>query len=302
MSTYTIKSITRYNQTDLEIKNYLSQIKLYPMLTEIEEKELATNVYERQDRASAEKLVMSHMRLVVKMAYDMNKYGAILFVDLVSEGSIGLIQAVKKFNPTIGVRFATYAQLWVKAYMHEYIMKSWSLVRIGTTSAQKKLFFNLKKAKEKILIAHGDHRSNLSDTDCKTLAIELSVTTDEIKEMDTRLGVGLSLDAEVEGEEGGRAMLDYIADTNANTESSVIRGDTYTKQHAVLAEAISRLTAREADIIRCRHLKDKSDTLEKLREKYKVSKERIRQIEEAALTKITTYCRNNYKQYGNVAL
>jgi len=275
-----------------DFNNYLSVIRKYPLLTIEEETLLTENVYLRQDMKSAQKLVMSHMKLVVKIAYEMKRYNLVL-MDLISEGSIGLMHAVKKFNPSVGARFSSYATWWIKACIHEYIIKTWSLVKIGTTTGQKKLFFHLKKAKEKILTAH--NKKSLSDLDCKTIASELSVSSREVKEMDLRLSGSISLDDPIGNQdENGVTVLDSLSDSKENTEHMVLNKDTHSKQRHLFNEALSTLSDREADIIKCRYLQDKGDTLAVLGKKYNISNERIRQIEKVALEKVTKHCRNNY--------
>jgi RNA polymerase sigma-32 factor len=271
---------------------YLSSIRQYPVLTEEEELELAKDVFDNKSRKSAEKLVVSHLRLVAKIAFTMRGYG-IALMDLISEGSVGLMHAVRKFNPNIGVRFSGYAKLWIKAYIQEYIIKTWSLVKIGTTVAQKKLFFHLRKAKEAILVI--DKQSSLSRDNYDTIAKQLSVSSSEVKEMDLRLSGDISLDQDNEDEEGNsNNLLSRLADKNQSVELEVSESQTRNLQRRLIEQALDNLTPRQAEIIRSRHLKDKADTLEVLSSKYKISRERIRQIEKDALAKVTDYCRINY--------
>jgi RNA polymerase sigma-32 factor len=284
-------SIAKYQYEDSGLRSYLSYIRNYPSLNEEEESILTFNVYERQDRNSAEKLVLSHMKLVVKTAYNMQRYGLVL-IDLIGEGSLGLMQAVKKYDPNVGVRFSSYAKWWIKAYIQEYIIKSWSLVKLGTTIAQKKLFFHLKKAKEKILLLH--RKEALSDIDCKAIAEELSVKTDEVKEMDLRLGSDISLDTPLTEEENSASMLDYVGDSRQGTEEIVLSDQMEVKQKELVKQAISSLNARETGIISHRHFQDNPETLAVLSKKYGISRERIRQIETIALAKITKYCRDRH--------
>ena len=272
---------------------YLSSIRQYPVLTADEELVLAKDVFDNKSRESAEKLVVSHLRLVAKIAFTMRGYGMAL-MDLISEGSVGLMHAVRKFNPNIGVRFSGYAKLWIKAYIQEYIIRTWSLVKIGTTLAQKKLFFHLRKAKEAILAI--DTQSSLSRDNYDTIAKQLSVSSSEVKEMDLRLSGDISLDQDNEGDEegSGNNLLSRLADKNQSVELEVSESQTRNLQRRLIEQALDNLTPRQAEIIRSRHLKDKPDTLEVLSSKYKISRERIRQIESSALQKVMQYCRSNY--------
>jgi RNA polymerase sigma-32 factor len=273
---------------------YLSTIRQYPILTEEEELILARDVFDNKSRESAEKLVVSHLRLVAKIAFTMRGYG-IALMDLIGEGSLGLMHAVKKFNPNIGVRFSGYAKLWIKAYIQEYIIKTWSLVKLGTTIAQKKLFFHLRKAKESILSI--DKQSSLSQENYETIAKNLSVSRSEVKEMDLRLGGDMSLDQENEDEEGNKnSLLSRIADKNQSVELEVSESQDKNLQKTLVEQALDKLTPRQAEIIRCRHLKDKADTLEVLSKKYNVSRERIRQIENDAMAKVKEFCLEQYSR------
>ena len=203
------------------------------------------------------------------------------------------MHAVKKYNPNIGVRFSGYAKLWIKAYIQEYIIKTWSIVKIGTTVAQKKLFFHLKKVKESILSI--ENKASLSSNDYEVVARELSVSSSEVKEMDLRLNKGISLEAPIGNEEeSGMKVLDYLEDATQNTELLVLNNDTDRKKQKLLKKAISQLNSREAEIITNRHLKERADTLDILSKKYNISRERVRQIESAALAKITEYCQRHY--------
>lgn len=276
--------------------SYSSLVRQYPILTEAEELELALQIKNGQCKRSAEKLIVSHLRLVTSMAYKMRGYGLVL-MDLVGEGTIGLMHAVKKFNPDIGKRFSVYASLWIKAFMQEYIIRSWSLVKIGTTVAQKKLFFHLKKVKAKILALQND--KSLSDQDYKLIAKDLSVKQSEVHEMDSRLSRGISLDEPISNESDNSSnliLVDTLADTTQCTETKVIDKDVVTKQKKILLTAINTLDARQADIITKRHLSDKVTPLHIIGKQYNISSERVRQLETMALKKITEHCYLNYRQ------
>lgn len=271
---------------------YLTHIRQYPMLTEEEELILARDIFNNKSKESAEKLVLSHLKLVAKIAFTMRGYG-IALMDLIGEGSIGLMHAVKKYNPNIGVRFSGYAKLWIKAYIQEYIIRTWSLVKIGTTVAQKKLFFHLRKAKEAILSI--DKQSSLSRENYEMIAKDLSVSSSEVKEMDLRLNGDISLDQDNEDEEGsGNNLLSRLVDKNQSVELEVSESQNKHLQTTLLKQALNILKPRQAEIIKCRYLKDRADTLEVLSAKYNISRERVRQIEHDAMAKIKKYCLEHY--------
>lgn len=278
------QSIARYGNEGY--LSYLAQIRQYPILTEKEEERLARAVYDRQDVKSVEKLVTSHLRLVAKLAFTMRGYGMAI-MDLIGEGCIGLMQAVKKFNPYLGVRFSAYAKWWIKAHIQEYIMRSWSLVKMGTTVGQKRLFFHLRKAKEKILSIH--NTLYLTNEDCRTIARELSVTSKEVKEMDLRFNTDISIDT-ANNEEGETIGLDILADQEEGTETKVAETQEKSKRLNMLERAIELLDDRQADIIRNRHFKEKAVSLQELGKKYGISTERVRQVEKDTLQKIKEFC------------
>ncbi len=274
-----------------EIVRYRSEVNKYPFLSPEEERTLFIQYKKEDDVGAAHKIVLSHLRLVVKLAYEMKSYG-IALMDLVSEGTMGLMHAVRKFDITVGSKFSSYAMLWIKAYMQEYVIKSWSLVRLGTTAAQKKLFYNLKRTQRKIL---GHNNSSLSSEETKQVAQKLSVLPQEVREMELRLGGDISLDEQVssgvEDSTDNRTRLDHLADIRSNQEVVTSNNQHNHKLKSLLLESLSQVSEREQDIIRCRHFKDKPDTLSVLAKRYHVSNERIRQIELMALNKITEACR-----------
>jgi RNA polymerase sigma-32 factor len=262
------------------------------LLTQEEEFILAEKVFKQQDIKAAHALVTSHLKLVVKIAMQMNHYKMSL-MDLIAEGSIGLMHAVKKFNPYLGNRLSTYATWWIKASITEYIIKSWSLVKIGTTVAQKKLFFNLNKLKRKILDAQNNN--TLTEADTKNIAEQLSVSTAEVKEMDTRLGRSASLDENLSSsEDNNSTLMDSLEDKSANHE--LIVADNQDKKHKkqILLQALATLNKREKEIILARKLQDKAVTLDDLSKTYKISRERVRQIENKAMEKVTKFCLENH--------
>ena len=272
------------------LSDYLIQIKKFPMLEREEEYMLAKNWRNRGDIKSAEKLVTSHLRLVAKIAMGYRGYG-LPIGEMISEGNVGLMQAVKKFDPEKGFRLATYAMWWIKAGIQEYILRSWSLVKMGTTTAQKKLFFNLKKLKNKIAPrSDGD----LKDEHVTEIANRLDVKKDEVISMNRRLsGQELSLNAPV-GEDGDE-WQDWLADKSMDQELSFAHNEEMKQRKDLLKNSLEILNQREREILNYRRLVDQPVTLEKLSRKYKISRERIRQIENKAFEKIQKHMLNAAK-------
>ena len=272
------------------LSDYLIQIKKFPMLEREEEYMLAKNWRNRGDIKSAEKLVTSHLRLVAKIAMGYRGYG-LPIGEMISEGNVGLMQAVKKFDPEKGFRLATYAMWWIKAGIQEYILRSWSLVKMGTTTAQKKLFFNLKKLKNKIAPrSDGD----LKDEHVTEIANRLDVKKDEVISMNRRLsGQELSLNAPV-GEDGDE-WQDWLADKSMDQELSFAHNEEMKQRKDLLENSLEILNQREKEILNYRRLVDQPVTLEKLSRKYKISRERIRQIENKAFEKIQKHMLNAAK-------
>ena len=269
---------------------YLIQIKKFPMLEREEEYMLAKNWRNRGDIKSAEKLVTSHLRLVAKIAMGYRGYG-LPIGEMISEGNVGLMQAVKKFDPEKGFRLATYAMWWIKAGIQEYILRSWSLVKMGTTTAQKKLFFNLKKLKNKIAPrSDGD----LKDEHVTEIANRLAVKKDEVISMNRRLsGQELSLNAPI-GEDGDE-WQDWLADKSMDQELSFAHNEEMKQRKDLLENSLEILNQREREILNYRRLVDQPVTLEQLSRKYKISRERIRQIENKAFEKIQKHMLNAAK-------
>ena len=272
------------------LSDYLIQIKKFPMLEREEEYMLAKNWRNRGDIKSAEKLVTSHLRLVAKIAMGYRGYG-LPIGEMISEGNVGLMQAVKKFDPEKGFRLATYAMWWIKAGIQEYILRSWSLVKMGTTTAQKKLFFNLKKLKNQIAPrSDGD----LKDEHVTEIANRLDVKKDEVISMNRRLsGQELSLNAPV-GEDGDE-WQDWLADKSMDQELSFAHNEEMKQRKDLLENSLEILNQREREILNYRRLLDQPVTLEKLSRKYKISRERIRQIENKAFEKIQKHMLNAAK-------
>lgn len=272
------------------LTQYMREIRKYPVLSAEEEYVLAKAVADHQDINAAHKLVTSHLKLVVKIALSMRGYGMSL-MDLISEGNIGLMHAVKKFNPELGHRLSTYAMWWIKASIQEYVVRSWSMVKIGTTVAQKKLFFNLNKVKEKIRNFHMRSHDSLSNEDVNNIAAQLNVTNQEVKDMDMRLsGNDCSLDNPIYNDEGNSTtMLEYIPENRANQEIALSTYQEASLKKKLFDNAMLTLSEREQAIISARHLQESPETLDALSKKYNISRERIRQIEAKALEKLKNY-------------
>ena len=269
---------------------YLSQIKKFPMLDAEEEYMLAKNWKSTGNVKSAEKLVTSHLRLVAKIAMGYKGYGLPLN-EMISEGNVGLMQAVKKFEPDKGFRLATYAMWWIKAAMQEYILRSWSLVKIGTTTAQKKLFFNLKKIKNQIA---PNTEGDLRNEDVKNIAERLDVSEDEVVSMNRRLaGKEHSLNAPVG--EGDDEWQDWVVDQSMDQELKIAQQEEMEQRKDLLSDSIKILNDREREILYSRRLTDDPSTLEELSKKFKISRERIRQIENKAFEKLQKHMLNSAK-------
>ena len=272
---------------------YLAKIRKFPMLDAAEEYVLAKNWRDKGDKESAHKLVTSHLRLVAKIAMGYRGYG-LPVNELVSEGNIGLMQAVKKFDPGKAFRLATYAMWWIKAAIQEYVLRSWSLVKIGTTSAQKKLFFNLKKIKNQIFAAE---QGNMLPEHITEIANQLDVREDEVVSMNQRLaGHEHSLNAQVGNEEGDAEWQDWVVDESADQELQISQRQELQQRQELLKNALHVLDEREKDILHDRRLIDEPKTLEELSQKYKISRERIRQIENRAFEKVQKAMLENIKQ------
>ena len=261
---------------------YLAQIKKFPMLDAEEEYMLAKNWRENGSLQSAHKLVTSHLRLVAKIAMGYRGYG-LPVNELISEGNIGLMQAVKKFDPDKGFRLATYAMWWIKASIQEYVLRSWSLVKMGTTTAQKKLFFNLKKLKNQI--APGQE-GDLKDEQVKEISKRLDVDSKEVVNMNRRMmGQEKSLNDQIKSGETDE-WQDWLVDSSLDQELIVSQKQEYDDKKELLNDAMKILNEREKEIINARRLSENPKTLEELSKKYKISRERIRQIETKAFEKL----------------
>src|SRR6056300_1847885 len=270
---------------------YLAQIKKFPMLDAEEEYMLAKNWKERGNLKSAHKLVTSHLRLVAKIAMGYRGYG-LPVNELISEGNIGLMQAVKKFDPDKGFRLATYAMWWIKAAIQEYVLKSWSLVKMGTTTAQKKLFFNLKKLKNQIA---PNQEGDLRDEHVDEISKRLDVDSHEVVNMNRRLmGHEKSLNDPIKAGETDE-WQDFLVDDHLDQELIVSQKQEFDDKKELLYEAMQILNDREKEILQARKLSDEPKTLEELSQKYKISRERIRQIETKAFEKLQKSMINSSK-------
>ena len=261
---------------------YLSQIKKFPMLDAEEEYMLAKNWKERGNLKAAHKLVTSHLRLVAKIAMGYRGYG-LPVSELISEGNIGLMQAVKKFDPDKGFRLATYAMWWIKAAIQEYVLRSWSLVKMGTTTAQKKLFFNLKKIKNQIA---PNQDGDLKDIQVEEISKRLDVDSHEVVNMNRRMmGQEKSLNSPIKDGEA-EEWQDWLVDDNLDQELVLSQQQEYEDRKELLYSAMSILNEREKEIIKSRRLNENPKTLDELSSKFKISRERVRQIETKAFEKL----------------
>lgn len=263
---------------------YVTRVRGIPMLTADEEYQLAKKWRDEQDRESVDKLVASHLKLVNKIAYGYRGYG-LPISDLIAEGNVGMMQAMRHFDPERGFRLSTYAMWWIKASIQEYILKTWSLVKIGTTASQKKLFFSLRKTKSKLNL-YDD--SDLTPEKVKLIAEKLNVKEHEVLQMNRRLaGPDHSLNAPVQSTDGESVQWqDWLADDRATQETNAVHRDEIENRQKLLDEAMQSLTQREAEILRDRRLEDPPKTLEVLGGIHNISRERVRQIEVKAFDKL----------------
>ena len=294
MSNITLPSIS----ADGSLKRYLSEIGQFPILQKDEEYTLAKNWVEHEDIDAAHTLVTSHLRLVAKIAMGYRGYG-LPISDLISEGNIGLMKAVKRFDPDKGFRLATYALLWIKASIQEHILHSWSLVKIGTTSAQKKLFFNLRRIKNELKVFD---EKDLSPETVKKISQKLVVDEQEVINMNQRIGGDYSLNAPrtIESSDGDWQEV-LVDEKSVNQETYVAEKEELEKRKSMLGSALSLLSDRERKIFSYRRLTDPK-TLEELSKEYNVSRERIRQIEVKAFEKVQAVVKSISKSENNLAI
>ena len=265
-----------------DIYPYLKKINQFPMLTDEEEKKLAIDWLKNGNTKAAQKLVTSHLRLVAKIAMGYRGYGLPLF-DLISEGNLGLIQAIRKFDPDKGFRLATYAIWWIRASIQEYVLHSWSLVKIGTTAAQKKLFFNLRRLRNQLKKYEEGY---LTNEQIKSISQDLGVTEDEVKQMEGRVfNQDFSLNTPL-NDENDSEWIDQVEDDNIDVVTRVEERDELDKRKALYNQAVKKLEPRELEILTARRLDEEPKTLEDLSQKYSISRERVRQIENKAIKKL----------------
>ena len=280
-----------------DVYPYLKKISQFPLLTNEEEKSLAYKWVKDGDIDAAQKLVTSHLRLVAKIAMGYKGYGLPLF-DLISEGNLGLMQAVKKYDPDKGFRLATYAIWWIRASIQEYVLHSWSLVKIGTTAAQKKLFFNIRKLRNQLKKYEEGY---LNNDQIKSISQDLGVTEDEVKQMEGRVfNQDFSLNTPL-NDENQSEWIDQIEDENMDIENRTEKSDELDKRKELFNVAVKTLESRELEILEARRLKEPAKTLEELSQKFSISRERVRQIENKAIKKLQEEIKNisENKMIGN---
>lgn len=281
-----------------EMAAYFRRIKSFPLLEPDEEYDLAIKWFEKQDEHAARKLITSHLRLVAKIAAGYKGYG-LPMADLIAEGNIGILNAMKKFDPQKGFRFSTYAMWWIRASIQEYILRTWSLVKIGTTSAQKKLFFNLRKTRREISEADDSFQS-MSNEDIEKIAQRLNVKESEVREMEERLDRGgdSSLNIKTSKESEGSEWQDWIEADEPSQEQELIERDEYQKYQDILNGCLQYLKPREIKVIEGRRLKEPPATLEEISQELGLSKERVRQIEDAAFHKLRLAVKDEMRKRG----
>ena len=264
------------------LSRYLEEIRRFPMLEPQEEFMLAKRWREHGDREAAHRLVTSHLRLVAKIAMGYRGYG-LPISEVISEGNVGLMQGVKRFDPDKGFRLATYAMWWIRAAIQEYILRSWSLVKMGTTANQKKLFFNLRKAKSKIAaLQEGDLRPD----QVQIIAKRLGVTDKDVIDMNRRLGGDASLNAPIRNDDEAGEWQDWLTEDSASQETTLAEGEESANRHKALVSGLTVLNERERRIFEARRLADNPITLEELAQEFGISRERVRQIEVRAFEKV----------------
>lgn len=275
---------------ELDLRSYVNKVMKFPVLSEKEEVSLAVEYSQNENIEAAHKLVTSHLRLVVKISSGFRNYG-LPMMDIISEGNIGLMKAVKKFDVSKGFRLSTYAMWWIKAQIQEYVLRSWSLVKIGTTMAQKKIFFNLNKIKNKIMKYDQEY---LTEEQFENISGDLGVSVTDLKSMNQRLSQGDMYMYDAIGNEDaeGDRFIDTLPDNEKIQDEILVDKQEQEQHHKTLYEAISCLKDREKDIILARKLTDEPKTLKDLSQEYDISMERVRQIEARALEKIKLYFDN----------
>ncbi|MBR4625068.1 MAG: RNA polymerase factor sigma-32 [Alphaproteobacteria bacterium] len=267
---------------DVSLAKYINEIQKFPILSAEQEYEYASKWVKEHDNTAAEKLVASHLRLVVSVAYDFKNYG-LPVSDLIASGNMGLMQALQKFDPERGFRFSTYAMFWIKAEIYETILNNWSIVKLGNSANQKRVFFNLTRAKR----ALGIMDNNLSDEQTKQIAEYLDVPESDVERMSTRMSArDVSLNAPLNTDSDSKDILSNMADSKINIEESLEQLEFKRRGYELLKKHLSNLPERDREILAARRLSDPVATLETLSQKYGISRERVRQIEERAFNKL----------------
>ena len=267
---------------DISLAKYINEIQKFPILTAEQEYEYASRWAKERDNVAAEKLVASHLRLVVSVAYDFKNYG-LPVSDLIASGNMGLMQALQKFDPERGFRFSTYAMFWIKAEIYETILNNWSIVKLGSSANQKRVFFNLTRAKR----ALGIMDNNLSEEQTKQIAEYLSVPESDVSRMATRMSArDVSLNAPLNTDSDSKDILSNMADSKVNIEEGMEQLEFKRRGYELLRKHLSELPERDREILKARRLSDPAATLETLSKKYNISRERVRQIEERAFNKL----------------
>jgi len=267
---------------DVSLAKYINEIQKFPILTAEQEYEYASRWAKERDNVAAEKLVASHLRLVVSVAYDFKNYG-LPVSDLIASGNMGLMQALQKFDPERGFRFSTYAMFWIKAEIYETILNNWSIVKLGSSANQKRVFFNLTRAKR----ALGIMDNNLSDEQTKQIAEYLDVPESDVSRMATRMSArDVSLNAPLNTDSDSKDILSNMADSKVNIEEGMEQLEFKRRGYELLRKHLSELPERDREILKARRLSDPAATLETLSKKYNISRERVRQIEERAFNKL----------------
>lgn len=267
---------------DIALTKYMAEIQKFPILSAEQEYEYATKWVREHDNVAAEKLVASHLRLVVSVAYDFKNYG-LPVSDLIASGNMGLMQALQKFDPERGFRFSTYAMFWIKAEIYETILNNWSIVKLGSSANQKRVFFNLSRAKR----ALGIMDNTLSDEQTKQIADYLSVSESDVENVSTRMSArDVSLNSPMGTDSDAKDILSNMADTRVNIEDTHEQLEFKRRGYELLRKHLDDLPERDREILKARRLSDPAATLETLSKKYKISRERVRQIEERAFNKL----------------
>ena len=276
---------------DVSLTKYINEIQKFPILTAEQEYEYAVKWAHEHDNIAAEKLVASHLRLVVSVAYDFRNYG-LPVSDLIASGNMGLMQALQKFDPERGFRFSTYAMFWIKAEIYETILNNWSIVKLGSSANQKRVFFNLTRAKRALGIM--DH--SLSDDQTKQIAEYLSVPESDVAHVATRMSArDVSLNSPMNTDSDSKDILSNMADTRVSIEEGIEQLEFKRRGYELLKKHLSDLPERDREILKARRLSDPAATLETLSKKYNISRERVRQIEERAFSKLRDAILNDSK-------